>query len=323
MTNSNKLLVLLSLVIVILIIVVYVQNNKLATANSKLDRISLLESETLDGGVIRSSLETSSSSDVASIIKDAGIDPNIISDDNKKHDSEIKGVNIIVVRSKDQTVSDIESSRTVKKDTDKKDETVDNDKFGYLSNHQLLSVSETIGKLSIPFGEIGFSAWKEKPWSTKISQRTYESITTISEDKDRRKIIHSALSITVDGNKYVLPIESAKYVEVKRTNEFFFFPRLMLGVDAGISIPASFSWSPNIGVSIFGYGTNRVSPNWFFGSLSVGYNVPSSNLDFVLNPFLYRISNYIPLTENIYIGPGVGIDINKNPLFMFSLRVGI
>lgn len=64
--------------------------------------------------------------------------------------------------------------------------------------------------------------------------------------------------------------------------------------------------SPEINIALWSYGRSKKDYDWCFGVIGVGgtddYFAAS------VKPFEYRISNFIPFTDNFYLGPVVAFD---------------
>lgn len=316
-----KVLLPATLVVALICLIIYqnIQISKLKTTISNIKDNQNSGQKDIGDGVTRSSIEVVDSLDKQ--LKDVPIE--VIKDDVKQTGSEVIGINKTDFTSVKKKETDIESTRTEPRVDQAEKPKLITDGFGHLNNTRILSLSETIGNQIIPFGEVGFSAWKKKPWSQDILERRYESTTVIAEDKHRRKTVYTTFNIEVNNTKYQIQIQNAKFTQVLPKSSFSWSPRILIGISPGISFPAKFAWGPTIGVSIGSYGQYQSYPDWYIGILSLGYEAINQRLSFFVSPVSYRISKHIPLTENLFIGPEVGIDTSANVIILGGFKLGL
>lgn len=199
------------------------------------------------------------------------------------------------------------------------------DKFGYLGKTEKLALKEPFADgTKVPWGEVGFSAWQQKPWQLKVYPRKYSAVTVMAQDEDGRHFAYSKFSIESEGEKHSIPIE-AELVEKIPEPEFRFNPRLYLSIGVGTYFNPRPDWeiTPNLQVFLFSHGHTKITPKWIFLGVGAGYGTQMNKLNFILSPVSYNIGKHIPLVDNIYIGPSVGLDTSGSFSILGGLRVGL
>jgi hypothetical protein len=294
----------------------------------------------LGGGVIKGKAEKVDSGSILQGPEDSGVPTGPIKTDMDASDSKPTAVVKTTAVSEGVKESDLPSSKIRPRPSSKPDEPVitfppvipsiplcpscnNPDVNGYFNFSQFLTLNEKFGSVKVPFGEVEFRAWEAKPWSLEIYPRTYEIYTIIAEDSGKNKSSYSSLTIRTNDEKFQVPITSSTIRYTEPESSWEWNPRLMLGVSTGVSIPISYSWGPSLGITMGSYGQYKSSPNWYFGEISIGYEVQKQTPFLSLAPALYKISNHIPFTESLYIGPSVGIDIENNVLITAGFKLGI
>jgi hypothetical protein len=320
--------VILSLLLAILLLsgVVFYQKKKIVDLTSQ---INSKDKTDLGGGVTKSG---SSPTDTGTIIqhgKDDGVPIDVIKKDADNSGSKITGINDTKTDSKGQNTTNLPSTRVTPIPEPftppKPPEPVacpNTDPFGYSHNIQYLSVQEDFGTQKVPFGEVGFNSTVSKPWSVNVHPRTYHSVVVLAEDENFKKSAYSTFSVETDGTRYVLPISSSKLEFSYPVSHLSWNPRLMMGLSLGASFPLGIEWGPSIGITAASYGKYLASPDWYFGALSFGYEVEKANPTIQISPFLYRISNFIPFTQSLYLGPEIGMDLQGRLLVSAGFKLG-
>ncbi len=177
--------------------------------------------------------------------------------------------------------------------------------------------------MTVPWGSVSFSAWRESPWDIDIYQRKYLANTVLGVDEEGRHFAYSQFSIETDGHKYLLPISNAQFLEQYPESKFRFNLLLHLGVDAGIIFapPVRGDVMPNLQLSLFSYGKTKILPEWTFASVGVGYLTQNRSLGFLFSPINYNLGQPLPLINNFYIGPSIVLDTNNNFAIMMGVKV--
>jgi hypothetical protein len=296
---------------------------------------SVVEMKKLRDDIVRAQANYATTKDVERIIKDSGADIAVIKDDLSKLGAEIKGVSTVVAERpkvhivnlpSTNTTPGPETTTTIAECPDGSSVECPNpDKYGYLSNQQWLRLDEPFENKTVPLGDVGFSAWKEKPWELKLAERKYTVVNVLSTNDDGRHFVHSKFTVETDGKKYAVPISESKFVEVLPKPEFRFSPRLYMSVDLGVKAnpPAHLELIPNLQLMMFSYGETAVNPEWTFLGLGIGYEAVENGISLVVSPINYNVGRHLPFVENIHLGPSVAIDPDGNFSVLLGLRVGL
>ncbi len=313
-------------------------------ANKQRDAINkgMIEMKQLADGIVRNQSKYVSKDDLEKFAEDMDLDLAAIQKDLDEFGAEIEGISSVMARSVGYSGSNLSSTGTTPKDPEDPenpeaptcpDGTTCPDLYGYLGNEQLFLFHETFTDGSnIPLGTVGFSAWKSKPWSVDIKPREYHMATVIGRDEDGRVYVHNKMRIGVDGKMHTVPIDQAEFQEVYPESAFRFDPHLTLGVDVGASIATSTDANksavqadvvPNLQVTLFSYGETKVNPDWTFLGLGLGYEAQRNSLGILLSPVNYNVGKPLPLMDNMYLGPVVGVDLEGNVFLGGGIRVGL
>ena len=199
------------------------------------------------------------------------------------------------------------------------------DKFNYLNNEQFLSINEPFTEGFVPFGSTSFKAWEEKPWSLKILQRNYIINNVVSQDENGQTIVHNKFDIEVDGKKYPVKIKESKTIQEVRGSEFWFNPRIQLGLGVGPTVYKSLTAEviPTLQVALFSYGPHKRQTTWNFLGLGLGMHTQKLSPTISISPVNYNLGEPLPLLENLLIGPTLSIDIAGNISIAGSVQVGL
>src|SRR5690606_41490143 len=180
--------------------------------------------------------------------------------------------------------------------------------YGYLTNTQTIDLNESFKNKSVPIGTVGFSSWKESPWTLNLYPRDYEVVTVVSIDKEGRSNYHNRVTIKTKDESIVIPIDNSKYIEKYPKSSFMFNPRLYLGVDTGImaarlsgnDVDSIGEVTPNLHVSLISHGKTKLDTEWTFLGIGAGYETQNKSMAFMLSPINYNIGKPLPLVENIF-----------------------
>ncbi len=254
---------------------------------------------------------------------DLNLDP--IRADLKSLNADVKGVQVIRVVTPGAVTTNVASTTTTPGPAKEVEKIIPGtDPFGYQKNTQVLKLEEPFTDKKIPFGEVKFSAFRDKPWDVTVSGRKYSVVNVLGQDDDGKHYTYSKFMVEVDGKTYNIDVTKNRFVEEYPESKFRFNPNLFLGLDFGtyVSNP-EFEAIPSLGVSLFSYGKTKVLPTWTFLGLGVGYEMNGRNLVFVLSPVDYNLGDVLPLVKNLYIGPAVGYDINGDFSVLGGIRVNL
>jgi hypothetical protein len=91
---------------------------------------------------------------------------------------------------------------------------------------------------------------------------------------------------------------------------------MRLGFTGNVSQESVF---PGLDLSFFSYGRTKRDLDWRFLSLGIGYD-KDEFYGYVV-PFQYNIGNFIPLIENMYIGPMIGVSTDSETIYGGNISV--
>lgn len=287
---------------------------------------SMVDMKRLQDGIVRSEAKYVTKRDLLDFAKGSDVDLDPIKNDINKLDASLKGISRTLAKTPGLKAEGI-SSTDISPRTDAltSEEESNPDPFGYQKNVQVLSLKEPFSDNSqVPFGTASFHAWREKPWDLEVYPREYSAVTVLSVNKNGRHFVHNKLMVGVDGKKYVVPIESSEFVEIYPESEFHFSPRLYLGVDGGVYIESvTGEIAPDLQLAVFSYGKTKLTPEWIFLGVGLGYMSQLNTFGLIISPLNYNIATNLPFVENMYIGPTISIDMNGNLGLLGGLRVGL
>lgn len=284
---------------------------------------SVVESKDIGKGIIREQSSYVTKNDLETIIKSQGMDLAAIKNDLNKLGASVSGISTVKVVTKGYSGENISSSSSTPRENYSANSSTED--FGYNKSTQWLNISEPIGKESVPFGKVGFSAWKARPWSENITPRTYSSITVLGKNEEGRTYAYTKFEIEADGKKYTIPISEAKISEEVPKSSFRFSPRLYMGVNFGAiaNPPMRFELMPDLGLSLFSYGKNKLDVDWTFLTLGIGYETQTKGIAFSLSPINYNVANHLPFVDNLLLGPTVSLDPHGNFGMYIGIKVGL
>lgn len=338
--NWNKVALALGALLLFGLVIFLVKMQMDAKTKQEALNQQIIEMKQLQDGIVRNQSKYVSKEDLDKFGKDMDLNLNAIRKDLKEFGAEVKGISTILAKSVGYKGNNLPSSGTnPKAPTDPEtgptcpDGESCPDPYGYMSSEQLFSLHESFSDGSeIPFGSVGFSAWKEKPWSADILPREYRVSTVLAQDEDGKHYVYNKMQIDVNGEKHNVPISQAEYQETYPEAKFRFDPHIALGVDVGASITtspkpneaiATADVVPNLQVTLFSYDQTKKNPEWTFLGVGLGYESQRNSLGILLSPVNYNVGKHIPLMDNFYLGPVVGVDIKGNVLVGGGIRVGL
>lgn len=312
---------IVALVMALLLMIKY-QNDTIVRLTS-LEKSVVLQ-KTLPDGTTRAESSYVTKEDLERFAKDNGANLNDIKKDLKTLDAKVQGVQVVKVISTGYQGTDLKSTEETPNPTPISVDLTNPDPFGYLSNRQVLRLTEPFGDVNVPFGETGFSAWKDRPWDLNVLPRQYRVTNVLGMDEDGRHYVYNKFSIDVDGQTYNIDINEVKIVEEFPQPKFRFSPRLYAGFDGGAYVTTpSGTFNPNIQLAIFSYGKIKPDPDWTFLGIGLGYEVVQDRFNFVLTPVNYNIGHHLPFVNNIFLGPTVSADLKGDVAAMIGLHFGL
>lgn len=275
----------------------------------------------LSDEIVRAESSYVTKKDLEAFAKNNGVEFNEVRKDLKDLQAKVVGISVVKVVSAGYTGSNLPSTTTTP-NTESQLSTVD--LYNYLKNRQELRLNEPIGSEDIPFGKVGFSAWQDKPWDLEVLPREYSVVNVLGLDDRGRHYMYNKFSIVVDGQKYDLEIDQAKFVEELPKSKFRFSPRLYVNFGGGAYFTEpSGAFVPGLQMSMWSYGRTRPDPDWTFVGIGAGYEVAQDRFVFTINPLSYNVAHHIPFVNNIFVGPSVSADLTGGLAVMLGLGVGL
>lgn len=308
-----------------------VSNRQIAIESQVVKQIQLID------GIVRSQNEYATRKDVEKFISDNGLNFNAIQSDLNKLHAEVSSVNSLTAHSSGLLATNVASTSSGTHNPnapvvgtvvcDGKEISCPNmDKYGYLSTQQNLTLNEPFANnVQVPVGSVGFSAWQEKPWNIDIKPREYHVVNVVGTDENQRNYFYSKFSVKVDGKDYDITVDQAETKQVYPDSKFSFWnPRLYLGAAAGVNLgdmrPDA---NVNLQLTIMSLGRYRSQPDFTFLGLGAAYQFNEKVPAFIISPFSYNIGKHLPLMNNVYLGPSLVLDTNRNFSVMAGITVGL
>lgn len=310
-------------VIASLLYVVKLQGD-LLERNKMLEK-SFVEQKQLSDKIARAQAAYVTKKDLDKFAKDSKIDLSPIKEDLRKLDAKIKGIQTVRVVTTGYVGNDIPSTGTTPNPNPNPVDPSNPDPFGYMAARQTLRLTEPFPDgVNVPFGEVGFSAWKKKPWDLKIKPREYGVVNVLGMDEEGRHYTYSKFSVTVDGKKQHIKITDTKFREELPQKQFRFYPRLFAGIDGGVYFSkVGGAVSPNLQIALFNYGATKPNPDWTFLGIGLGYEVVDKRFSFVLSPVSYNLGQHLPFVDNVHVRPTLMATLDGQFAIMGGLGFGL
>ncbi|HVI42756.1 MAG TPA: hypothetical protein VM577_19285 [Anaerovoracaceae bacterium] len=315
--------VIAGLVMLVACLIFVIKNQLDLAARQEAMEKSVVEMKQLGDGIIRSQSQYVSKNDLDQFGKSLSVNLDLIQKDLDTLGANLQGINSIIAASSGFHGTGLPSTNT--SPGDNKPPANVPDPYGYLINQQNLAINEPFGSTQVPFGQTGFSAWKDKPWSLDIYPRNYKVTTVIGQDEDGRHYTYNKFVVDVQGKSYTVPVQESKFEEVYPESKFRFSPRIYLGVDGGAVVnPApKADLTPNVQVALFSYGKTKVDPDWSILGVGVGYETQASRPVLVVSPAYYNVGHHIPLINNLHVGATVSLDTQGGIGILGGVHVGL
>lgn len=296
------------------------ENNKQLAAIQQ----SLIESKQLLDNISRAQSQYASKDDIDAFAKQQNINLAVVQKDLDALDAKIQGIGSLSVITTGQNSTNLPSTSTTP-NANPEVIPAGTDPYGYLSNEQKLSLNEKFSNVEVPFGEVGFSAWKDKPWDLTVAPRKYSVSSVLAVNNDGQHILYNKMSINTGGKDYEIKIDDNKFLEQYPTASFSWWnPRLFLQANGGVSLtsPPTAQFTPGIGMGIMSYGKTKQNPALTILTPGIGYSMPNKALEITLTPIAYNIGQLLPLTPNTYVGPVIQMNTKADITVGAGLSVG-
>lgn len=328
MSLTTKLLLFLTGIIIICAgtFIIYKQieiSNRQAAIETQ-----IVEQKQLADNIMRSMSQYATKQDIDNFAKNQNLNLDAIKKDLASLNANLVALNNVVVVSKGQSGSGQGSTGTTPNTEPPKVDPNHPDPYGYLSNRQEYSLNEQFENVIVPFGKVGFSAWKDKPWDYNIYPREYQLTNVIGTDENQRHYVYNKFAVKVGDKSYDIQVKQAQTLEEYPTAKFSLWnPKLHLNVSGGVGIStAPVKGDASIGVSmgIMSYGRFKTTPDLSIMQVGVGYQVNSQRPDITINPINYNIGKLLPgnVANNTYLGPSLQINTAGNIFLGAALGLG-
>lgn len=330
MSLSSKILIFVGALVLLIVggVVVYKQF-EISARQDAIEKQVVAQKELADG-ITRAMAQYATKQDIDNMAKDNNVNLKTIQDDLKKLNASITAINVVTTKSLPQVEANVSSTGTQPGSNVPAVAACYSDPNKYQQNTQKLSLNEmftgTDGKnLSIPFGEVGFSAWQDKPWNYNTVAREYKSVTVLGTDENQRQYAYSKFSIGANGKDYDVKIGTSTFKQEYPDPKFSFFnPRLYLGVDGGINLSTLHGEAaPNVSVQLMSYGKYKTQPDLSILQVGAGYNIEAKKPSLSLTPIMYNVGKHLPLMNNLYIGPSIQVSTAGEIGIMGGIKVGL
>jgi hypothetical protein len=293
--------------------VIYTQH-QLSVQNTAIQTEQLAQRQLIDG-VVRAQTTWATKQDVTALIESNGINAAAlaaIQADMSAVKATLNTANVVTVNSQAQNTTSQPSTGTGPANPTPPTQVAgcpSVDPFGFMKAQQTYTLNEQFGKLQVPFGTVGFSAFQAQPWSVNVLAREYTVDNVIGTDEDQRNVVYNQVNIKEGNNTYTLPITSSTTKQIFPTAKFSFWnPRLLLGTDAGFNLNTlKGEVSPNINLGIMSYGQYKTTPDLSILEVGVSYQAINKTAAVTLTPVSYNIGKnwFSPLMTNTYVGPSI------------------
>lgn len=327
MSLSSKILIFLGFIIFIGTAgFIVFKLNEISNRQKAIETQVVAQKELVDN-IMRSQNKYATKEDVENFAKDNNVNLKAIKDDLDNLHAELNAVNVVTFHSGGQVSTNVPSTSTGPVNPNPINPN-NPDPFGYMKKEQKLSLNENFANVQIPFGEVGFSAWQEKPWSINIKPREYKVVNVIGTDDNQRSYVYNKVSIKVDNKDYDVKITSAETKQEFPEAKFSFWnPRLFLTAGGGINLtqaPIQGSATAGVTLGIMSYGKYKTNPTVSVLQVGVGYETGTQRPAVIVNPVNFNIGGLLPngLANNTYVGPSLQVDTAGNIIAGGALSIG-
>lgn len=337
MSLSTKILIWLGCVATLGMLAFIIYNQLEISRRQKAIETEVVLQKNLADGILRAQSKYSTKDDMIDFLNKNNINYKEIKKDLDKLKADIDAISVVVFESEEQYGENMPSTGKGKVNPDPipeskcKDGTPcpNIDKYGYFKEEKTRDIFEIFGDVKVPIGIVGFSAWKEDPWLTKIFGKKYQLVSVVGKDENQRDYFYHKINITTNGNTYTIPIKEAEvkqeYPEAKWS---WWNPKLYLtaGASANLSSsPIEGSFNAGLTFAPFSYGRYKNSPDISLLQVGAAFQSSTRNMSVITNPINFNIGRAIPgnMATNTFIGPSLQISTNGNFFIGANLSVGL
>jgi hypothetical protein len=284
----------------------------------------MTEMKQLADNISRAQTNWATKGDLETIAKQNDISLQPIKDDLQTLKASLTAINVVSVQSGSQVINNVPSTSTTPNPNPSNTPST-NITNEYANNRQVLQLNEKFSNVDVPFGEVGFSSWQDKPWDLSIKSREYKVSTVLGTDKNQKQYAYNTFSIKVDNKEYPVKINSNNFSQEYPSPSFSFWnPRLYLGVNGGIDVNQFHGeLTPDISVAFMSYGKYETQPDLSILQVGVGYGAISKRPQAVITPITYNVGQHIPLMTNLHVGPTLQLGTNGDITVGAGLKLGM
>ena len=330
MSISTKILAVIGTIVFLGMLGVLLYEFHAVNERQKAIENEITQQKALADNITRSMGEWATKSDLNQFAKDSNLNLAAIQKDLSTLNASVSAINSTTSISSGQVYTNLPSNGSVKNPNvtlptatcDGKQIPCPNaDPYGYMAATQQFNLNEKFGNTEVPIGTVGFNASSDKPWSENLPPRKYNAITVIGQDENQRMYAYNKFTISQNGKDYEIPVNSGQIKQEYPDPKFTLFnPSLYLGIDGGINLAnAKGEAGPSISLQLSSYGRYINQPDLSIAQIGAGYDMFEKRVQFQITPVSYNIGKNLPLMNNLYIGPNVGI----NTAGAFNVGVGL
>jgi hypothetical protein len=175
---------------------------------------------------------------------------------------------------------------------------------------------------------------KDYQWNNRVFGLDFEVNTIIATDADgldqvitELKAYNNELEET-KGQAYPIKITSSSFEQVLPTQKIFHFinPKLDIALSGGASwqrLDINPSVTPELGISLMGYGITPDAEIWRFLRLGAGYDAYNKSARGSVGLAGYNLGDSLPLIDDLWFWPAYTIDHKGNSGFSISIGTNL
>jgi len=331
MSTLNKILIFLGLTLLLAAGVFLAVRLAEIKQRQEMIRDQIVEQKQLADNILRAQSQYASKQDIETFAKNHSLEINQVKKDLSDFNANLHSINSAIIANKGFRADNLPSDNTVPRidPTNPPVPCVDGKcpelNYGYGQNQQKLNLSEKFQDKSVPFGSVGFSAWKQNPWDIQVYPRAYKLTTVVGKDSSGKEYAYNKFIIRSNDQEYPVEIQESKFLqEVPESHFSFWNPRLYLGMGLGanISVPTAEA-APLLMINIMSYGRYRDQPDITVLGLGIGYGLNEKRASAILIPVQYNVGQHILFMKNLYIGAGLGVDTASSVQLFGTISAGL
>jgi hypothetical protein len=332
----TKILIVLGVLALAGMVAVIIYNQHQLAAQQTAIQNQIVQTKQLADGISRAMDTWATKADLDAFAKNNNVNLQVIKDDLATLNASLTAINQVSVNSSKQVATNVSSTNTTPNpNPGTTPPTVtcngnqipcpSQDPFGFLAQRQVLHIDEQFSDTKVPVGDVGFSAWQEKPWDINIQPRQYNATTVLGTDENQRQYAYNKFTIKVGDKEYPVKISTNTFMQEYPTASFSFWnPRLYLGADGSVNLTSLHGEAtPGLHVSLMSYGRYKTQPDFAILQVGGGYGIDSHRPQLVITPVSYNLGQHIPLMNNLYVGPSVQMGTDGGVGVGVGFRVGM